>query len=238
MPRFLLVLGLVCGLAGPAHAQVPVSAPSSEAQVHRLEIRDGVLYHNGNAIPASAIPPGVDLSGVEPMSMDYSGDVTPAVEVDGRVFAFADDRLIEVQEAAGEGGEAQAFGIFQSKATGRSTTGASQQRQRRAEQEYMNSLSETDRALYERLMREREMETEALRLAQRYQQAATDAERSTIQQQLREKLGAMFDLKQENRREEVRQMEVALETLRERMNERRAMREEIVEHRMKELLAQ
>lgn len=236
MTRFLLTVGLACVLSGPLLAQSPASVPSPE--VHRLEVRDGVVYHDGTAMPASAVPAGVDMRGFPPISMEYSGDVTPAIEVDGRVFAFENNRLIEVQNAASESGRAQAYAISQPKTLGRSAADNQEARRRQAEQEYLDSLSESDRALYDQLVRERDMEGETLRLAQDYRRAGTETERETLRAQLREKLGAMFDLKEENRREEVRQMEEALDGLRQRMNERSAMRDQIIEHRLNELLTQ
>ena len=229
MTRLLACL-LAVALAAPALAQ----RPASDADVHRLEIRDGAIFHNGVALPTSALPAGLDLDGVPPMFMDYSGDVTPAIEIDGRVFALDQNRLVEI-EAKADGGRAQAFALTQAKPL---TLAEADARRRDAEAAYLETLSESDRALYERLMREREMEAEALRLAQRYRVAATDAERAGLRTDLRDRLGAMFDLKQQNRREEIRQMEAALDTLVARLQERAAMRERIVEHRLNELIGQ
>lgn len=242
MIRSLPTFVVACVLAGPLLAQTPASTPSPE--VHRLEVRGGVIYHNGVALPPSAIPEGVDIDGFDPISMDYSGDVTPAIEIDGRVFALKGNRLVEVQDAKGEQGaarevsRAQAYMISEPKAASRAVAGTEAASRQRVEQDYLDSLSESDRALYDQLVRERDMEAETLRLAQRYRRATTDAERETLRAQLRDKLGAMFDLKEANRREEVRQMEAALEELRQRMNERNAMRDAIIEHRLDELLGQ
>jgi hypothetical protein len=234
MTRLLLTLGLAGALAAALAAPALAQRPPSDAEVHRLEIRDGALFHDGAPLPATALPAGVDLTGVPAMYMDYSGDVTPAIEIDGRVFAFTGGRLVEV-EAAAEPGRAQAFALSQPRPV---SFAEADDRRRDAEAAYLETLSESDRALYERLMREREMEAETLHLAQRYRLAPTDAERATVRAELRSRLSAMFDLKQENRREEIRQMEVVLDTLRERLRERAAMRERIVEYRLNELVGQ
>ena len=236
MIRYLLTLGLACVLTGPLLAQVPVS--DSGAEVHRLEVRGGVIYHDGAALPSNAVPDDVDLRGFPPVAMDYQRGETPAIEVDGRVFAFKNNRLVEVPNAVSEDEAAQGFAVWQPRSLGQSAVEEQASRRQQAEQEYLDSLSENDRALYEQLVRERNMEQEAVRLAQAYRQATSEAERARIQQQLREKLGAMFDLKQENRLDEVRQMEEALESLRQRMDERRDMRDQIIEHRLNELLGQ
>lgn len=220
MTRLLACL-LAVALAVPALAQRP------GADVHRLEIRDGAIFHDGVALPAAALPPGLNLRGVPPMFMDYSGDVTPAIEIDGRVFALDRNRLVEI-EAKAEGDRPQAFALTQAKPPSLAD----------AEAAYLETLSASDRALYERLMREREMEAETHRLAQRYRLATTDAERTAVRAELRDRLGAMFDLKQQNRREEIRQMETALDTLVARLQQRAAMRDRIVEYRLNELIGQ
>lgn len=236
MHRFLPIFGL-CLFAGPLLAQVPASAPeASSAEVHRLEVRDGVIYHDGVALPQSAVPEGIDLHGFPPAAMAYRGDETPAIEVDGRVFAFKNNRLVEVQNVVSEAPPSQGYAIWQARSV--QAPALAKQAALDMEQEYMESLSENDRALYDQLVREREMEQDTDRLARDYRRATSDSEREAIQAKLRKQLGAMFDLKQENRREEVRQMEEALTTLRQRMDERRAMRDKIIEHRLRELLGQ
>lgn len=241
MSRSLLVLSLAAVLAGPVLAQAPAEADRAAAPVHRLEIRDGVVYHDGVALPPSAVPDGVNLHGFPPAAMDYSGDAIPVIEVDGRVLAFKDNRLVEVEDVVGGSRKSQAYAIWQTRAltpTAEANVPREEVAAKNAEQAYMESLSERDRALYERLVRERDMENEALRLAQRYHRTQDEAEREALRSQLRDKLGAMFDLKQENRQEEVRQMEEALDALRSRISERAEMRERIVEYRLNELIGQ
>lgn len=232
MTRILLTLGMVLGIAMPAAAQIPAAAFGTE--VHRLEIRDGVVYHDGRALPEGALPEGLDLDGIT-MAFDYSGEVAPAIGLNGRVFALDGGRLVELDEATAEG-SAQAFALTQPRTLGRSAAEEHEERRRQAEEVYLQSLSESDRAHYLRLVREREMEDETLRLAQQYRQTPDEDARAQVRQELRDKLGAMFDLKQENRHEEVRQMETVLDTLRQRLEERELMRGRIVEHRLNELI--
>lgn len=236
MSRFILTFSLIALLAGPVLAQSLAEEGRAAAPVHRLEVRDGIVYHDGVALPPSAVPANVDMRGFPPISMDYSGDVTPAIEIDGRVFAFVEGRLIEVQNVQTDEGEAQAYALSQPRTLARTSTPAVPSAD--AEQAYMESLSERDRALYEQIVRERDMENEALRLAQQYHRTEREGERQALRALLRDKLGAMFDLKQENRREEVRQMEEALDALRSRISERVEMRDRIVEYRLTELIGQ
>lgn len=229
MTRFVLFTGLTL-FAGAVQAQVPAGFTASraaEAQVHRLEIHNGAVYHDGEALPAAALPQGLDIDGMS-MSFEYSGPVAPAIGLNGRIYALDGDRLVELNE---EDMDRQAFALTRPEPLGESAA-------KQAEQAYMQGLSERDRALYERLIREREMEAEALRLAHTLRQNPNAPNQTTLRSQLREKLEAMFELKQENRREEARQVEDVLQALRQRLQEREAMRDEIIQHRMRELTGQ
>ena len=229
MTRFLLITGLAL-LASTAQAQTPAGFTASraaESQVHRLEIHNGAVYHDGEVLPASALPQGLDINGMN-MSFEYSGPVAPAIGLNGRIYTLESGRLVELQEADMD---RQAFGFTRPQPIGESAA-------KQAEEAYMQGLSERDRALYERLVRERDMEAEALGLARTLRQNPNVPNEATLRSQLREKLEAMFELKQENRREEARQVEEVLQALRQRLQEREAMREEIIDYRMRELTGQ
>lgn len=230
MNRSILVicLGFAAGLAqaqAPASDLVPraAEARAAEAQVHRLQIHNGTVYHDGAALPEGALPAELDVDGMS-MTFEYSGPVAPAIGLNGRIYTLEEGRLVELDQ---EEMDRQAFGFAKPQPLGRSAA-------EQAEHAYMQGLSERDRALYERLVREREMEAEAYRLAQQIRLSADPSLRS----QLRDKLDAMFELKQENRREEIRQVEEVLQALRQRLQEREAMRDDIIQHRMRELTGQ
>lgn len=227
MTRLVLLTGLVL-LAGFAQAQVPasdVATRGAEAQVHRLQIHDGAVYHDGTRLPEGALPEELDVDGMS-MTFEYSGPVAPAIGLNGRLYTIDGDRLVELDQGEMD---RQAFVFAKPQPLGRSAA-------EQAQQAYMQGLSERDRALYERLVREREMEAEAYRLAQQLRANPSDV--SALSSQLREKLDAMFELKQENRREEIRQVEEVLQALRQRLQEREAMRDDIIQHRMRELTGQ
>ena len=203
MARSSLLLGLALCVA-PAMAQVSLSTARSaetEASVHRLDIHDGAVYHDGTALPADALPAGLDIEGLS-MSFEYSGPVAPAIGLNGRLYTLDGERLVRLDEADVD--QQQAFGLAKPSPLGQS---AAQQ----AEEAYLQGLSERDRLLYERLLREREMEAEATHLARQLRQVPDDPARAPLRAQLRQKLDAMFELKQENRRDEVRQVEDVLE---------------------------
>ncbi len=229
MTRFVLFTGLAL-LTGAAHAQVPTgfaAGRSAEAQVHRLEIHNGAVYHDGEPLSAGALPQGLDIDGMS-MSFEYSGPVAPAIGLNGRIYALDGNRLVELDEAEMD---RQAFALTRPEPVEEAAA-------KQAEQAYMQGLSERDRALYERLVRERDMEAEALRLARTLRQNPNVPNQAALRSQLRDKLEAMFELKQENRREEAQQVEDVLQALRQRLQEREAMRDEIIQHRMRELTGQ
>ncbi len=228
MARLLALSLALCTL--PASAQVQPAAESSAARavsapsVHRLDIQGGTVYHDGTALPSDALPDDLDIEGLS-MSFEYSGPVAPAIGLNGRLYTLDGERLVALDEAEME---QQAFGLSTPEPLGQSAA-------EQAEAAYLQGLSERDQVLYDRLLREREMEAEAGRLAERLRQNPADA---ALRDQLRDALAAMFELKQENRRDEVRQVEDVLEALRLRLREREAMRDEIIEHRMRELTGQ
>lgn len=229
MTRFVLFTGLVL-IAGTVRAQVPAGLAmdrAAEAEVHRLEIQNGTVYHDGAALPDGALPQGLDIQGMG-MTIEYSGPVAPAIWFNGRLYALDGDRLVELDETEMD---RQVFALTQPQPVSEAAA-------KQAEEAYLQGLSERDRALYERLMQEREMEAEALRLARVLRLNPDVPNHATLRSQLREKLEAMFELKQENRREEARQVEEVLQALRQRLQEREAMRDRIIQHRMRELTGQ
>jgi hypothetical protein len=209
-----------------------VAAPTTLAQlgveVHRLEIRDGRVLHDGVELPASALPEDFDPGSLS-FTFEYSGPVMPALTLNGQVYALEGERLIRIEDAsASEGVRAVAMMP--------ADHASPQERRRQAEDAYLRTLSERDRALYERLMEERDMEEEALRLAYAARRATDPADRDRLRQQLHQQVSEMFDLKQGNRQDEIRQVEEFLEILRRQMADREAAREDLIRQHVSELL--
>lgn len=213
---------LLLAVAAPAVAQIGV-------EVHRLEIRDGRVYHDGEELPPSAMPDDFEADGISFM-FEYAGPVMPALTIDGRMYALENGRLIALEDASPDGG-ARAVGVMPADQPFQDVA----ERRRQAEEAYMETLSEHDRALYERLMRERVMEEESLHLAYALRQTVDDAERRRLREELRIRLDAMFELKQENRREEIRQVELLLEAMRQQVDQRQEHRDELIEQRLRQL---
>jgi len=101
---------------------------------------------------------------------------------------------------------------------------------------YLNTIQSQDQELYERLLSERAMEVETVRLAHQINSVQEGPQRDRLIDDLHNMLGSIFELKQENRREEIRQLENQLETLQERLEERERLRKRLIDRRLQELI--
>lgn len=223
----LLLLCLLLGLAAPAATQAQQS--TSDAAVHRLEIRDGRVYHDGVELLTSELPEEFDVEG-HTFSFEYTGPVMPAIALDGRLYALEGDRLVAIEDATGSGAT-RAVAVMPVQ----SADDAMEEGRRQAEQAYLQTLSERDRALYERLLRERDMEMEIRRLAFVFRRTEGEDERQRLRARLHNLIDEAFELKLENRREEIRQVEELLQEMRRQLQVREDQRDEIVRQRLRDL---
>lgn len=103
-------------------------------------------------------------------------------------------------------------------------------------QNYYFQMQQQNQALYDLLVREAEMEQEVLTLARSIRTLPEGAERQRRLDVLAARLSDIFELKQENRRREIAQLEDELEALQLRLKVREQHRQRIIEQRMKELV--
>lgn len=103
---------------------------------------------------------------------------------------------------------------------------------------YLESVQQDNRFLYERLLDEWGVEIETVQLAFEIRRLPEGDEREGRLRELRELLEDTFELKQENRRREVAQLESELEALRARLRERERQRARLIEVRLRELLSE
>jgi hypothetical protein len=101
---------------------------------------------------------------------------------------------------------------------------------------YMVRMREQDGALYERLVREQQMEFETLEMARRVWHIGRTPTPSAEAERLTSRLVEIFELKQENRRYEIQTLERQLQELRERLLERERQRDVIIEQRFRQLV--
>jgi len=101
---------------------------------------------------------------------------------------------------------------------------------------YMGRLQGRDLHLYGELLRENEMENQTHHLAMQILQAENRADQEKLTDELRKTLIEIFQLKQENRRNEIDQLAIQLKDLQGRLEERKSLQEDIIESRLKDLL--
>lgn len=102
-------------------------------------------------------------------------------------------------------------------------------------QNYFDVLRTEDAALFQKLQKEWELEASTLRLAREIRRTHDPARRVELNEALRRRLDRVFELKQQNRRREIEQLERELQTLTERLAERERLRDEIIQRRVEEL---
>lgn len=105
-------------------------------------------------------------------------------------------------------------------------------------QHYLEGIQREDRELYDRLVDEREMESESIRLSREIRAVENEQERVERIGELRAKLDEIFELKQANRRREIEQFENRLEDLQRKLEERERLRDQIIDGRLRQLLDQ
>jgi hypothetical protein len=103
---------------------------------------------------------------------------------------------------------------------------------------YLSDIKGSNQPLYDDLLREHMLEMETMRLASRIRSTADESRRASLQRELKQQLEAAFELKQQNRREEIAQLDARLTDLRAQMDERQARRDEIIARRIRQLLEQ
>ena len=82
------------------------------------------------------------------------------------------------------------------------------------------------------LLREQELDAESHRIARELRNATSDQLRAELEADLRSHLEEVFELRQENRRAEIKELEGRLEELRDRLERREELRERIIEERL------
>lgn len=236
---FLCALVLLLGTAGQGvHAQ----------QVRSLEVRDGQVYLDGRRITESELPPSLDVEGVE-ARYRFSGDVQPVVELNGRLYRLETEGLSELSEA--DAALLSKEGAFPFHAPLR-TPGAAvhfdvglpttpslwTQRPQIEARNYLNDIRRQDLELYEQLVQEHELELTTQALAAEIRALQEGEVRRAKTRELRAKLEEIFELKQENRRREIQQLEIQLQALRRRLGEREHLRRRIIDERLRQLIEQ
>ncbi len=99
----------------------------------------------------------------------------------------------------------------------------------------MKELKERDPERFKLQMRIAEMDRHAAELGQKVRRATEEDAKKLAATELKEVLNKLFDLRQEEREKNVQQIERDLKELRESLEQRKARRDEIIQHRFDQL---
>lgn len=235
------VFGLLVGVLLSGGYAVDAQAQSSRT----LTIRDGTVFIDGQRVDEDALPPTLEVEGMN-AQYSFSGIRRPVVELNGALYAIGDSlEPVHASEVQRQGSlvffrENQRGASMSSAGAEEGATAVSDQMQDQPniQQQYIEELRRRNHQLYDRLIRERKMEYETQALAQRIQQLPEGDRRSDMLDSLRATLNNIFDLKQENRRREVEQLQVRLEELQRRLEKREEMRDEMIDQRIRQLVGE
>lgn len=210
-----------------------VAVPGALAQeTHTLQIEDGTVYVDGRPLSDDQLPDTLDLEGIT-ASYRFLGVQRPVIELNGRLFAV-EDGLTPVTEE--EIQEERASVVLQSGPIRSASRRADGEEQEAAQRQYLDDVQRSSRDLYERLVRERQMEREARDLARVIRLLPDGDERRTKIDTLRAMLSEIFELKQENRRREIERLERQIQELQESIQKRAQMRDRMIDRRLRQLV--
>jgi hypothetical protein len=216
--------------------------PAASAQQTRtLRVHEGTAYVDGQPLSDDQLPDGLNLKGIE-TQYRFVGVRRPVVELNGRLFAL-EDGLEPVTEA--EVRREQGAVVLRSSSRTRSPHMASAARAPGSEralspeanhQRYLDAVQGSSRELYERLLHERRMEKEAEELARMVRLLPEGEERRVKVDTLRAMLEDIFEIKQENRRREVKRLQRQIRELQTNLRKREQMRDRMIERRLGQLI--
>lgn len=207
-------------------------APSAQTDtVRTFQIRDGAVYLDGRHVP-DALPSDLDLKGQETRVLEFSGPVTPVIEIDGRAYVLEGQRLVLLSESSVAG-----QGVLLSEPAPDVVGDMPDDRVMPIVQEaYMRGVASRNSELYDRMRRERDMEGEVMSLAARVQTMSPGAPRRALRDQLRGLLSDLLALKHEIRAQEITVAEQQIEAARRSLTYRESHHDKIVDARLRELV--
>jgi hypothetical protein len=236
--RSRLLLGLAVGVL-----LWGVLLPAASAQQARtLRIHDGTVYVDGQPLSDDQLPDSLNLQGIE-TQYRFVGVRRPVVELRGQLFAL-EDGLEPVTEA--EVRRKQRAVVLRSRLLraqpSRAASAARPSRGKRAmapevdHQQYLDAVQRSSRELYERLLHERRMEENVEDLARAIRLLPEGEERRVKIDTLRAMLEDIFEVKQENRRREIKRLQRQIRELQQNLRKREQMRDRMIERRLGQLI--
>ena len=232
-----------------------VCATASLAQIYTLTIQDGRVLINGKQVDEEDVPASLIQENLY-LSMSFPGTSTATFELNGNFYELDGESLREIER--NDFLDSETTVVFRNNPSAARTiveadAYAPQRLNERAAfqqspatpvnveygtlmQQYVAEVLQRDRALYNQLMYEIELERQTQEIALQARMLPEGSERDQLLVQLREVLGQAFALKQENRKQEIVQLEEQLLILQKRLDEREAMKDKVIENRVRELV--
>lgn len=222
--RLVAVAALALSLAAAPSAQ--------DHDVHTFQVRAGEVYLDGRVLPG-AVPEGLDLSERDTAPLEFSGPITPVLEVKGQAYVLENGRLVLMSESSRAD---RGVYILGDASPDEMAEMPQEQMEPIVEEAYMRDVASRDVALFDRMQRGRLMERDVAALAGRVRAAAAGSERRSLRRQLRGLLSDLLALKHEIRAEEIAVATQRLDGAREALTYREGHHDEIVDGRLDELV--
>jgi len=226
---------LVCGCILGALLWGAVLPTAWAQQARTLDIQNGTVYVNGRPLLGDQLPDSLNLEGVN-AHYRFLGIEHPVVEINDRLFAVKNGLTPVTEE---EIRDKHASVVLRDETTRVSSQKAPSQgspsRSMAAHRRYLDAVQKSSRKLYERLMRERQMEEDARKLARTIRLLPKGPERQARIDTLRALLGEIFELKQKNRRREIERLQRQIQELENSIRKRERMRQLMIDRRLRQL---
>jgi len=103
-------------------------------------------------------------------------------------------------------------------------------------EEYYLDVRNADIDLYDRMMQEAQLDRRTQELALKLRRMSDGETAQYYRQELEATLGRLFDLKQQNGRDEIARLQADLDAMERRLDYRKMRRDEIIQHRLGELV--
>jgi hypothetical protein len=104
------------------------------------------------------------------------------------------------------------------------------------EMRFLSRLQEEEPERFEEAMALRKMEVQCNKLAVQYRKSKDNTEKSKLEQEIRDKLIKLFEMKEQEKKLEIERIRERLEKMRQELKERKANKNNIVELRLNELI--